>query len=155
MTNNNNTVTPEQLLAKGKLMPSGCIEWQFAKSKYGYGMISFHNKVIPANRLMLILLHGLPETKSVAMHLCDNPPCINPDHLRWGSHKDNTQDMMKKNRHKITPIYGENHGNAKLTYEAVEFIRANQNKITRKELADKFGVGLTTIGNVLQNKIWK
>ena len=62
MTNNNNNITPEQLLAKAKLMPNGCYEWQFAKSKYGYGMLSFQNKVITANRLMLILLYGLPES---------------------------------------------------------------------------------------------
>lgn len=156
MSNNNNNITPEQLLAKGKLMPSGCIEWQFAKSKHGYGMISFYNRVVTANRLMLTLTQGLPETKSVAMHLCDNPPCINPEHLRWGSHKENTQDMLVKNRHRTVLHYGEKHGNAKLTQEAVTFIRkAYGPDRTQRYLAKLFGVGTTTIGNVLAHKIWK
>lgn len=156
MSNNNNNITPEQLIAKGKLMPSGCIEWQFAKSAYGYGMISYHNKVMSANRLMLILLHGLPETKSVAMHICDNPPCINPEHLRWGSHKENSKDMMAKGRQTMPRLYGEAHANSKLTKEAVEFIRKVYGPdYSQKYLAKLFGVGKTTIGNVLSNKIWR
>ena len=153
---NNNNITPEELLAKTKMMPNGCREWQGAKSHFGYGMISYHNKVTTAQRLMLILLYGLPEVKSYAMHLCDNPPCINPDHLKWGTPKENTKDMMRKNRQRLNPNYGEKHHNAKLTREAVEFIRANYGaEWSALDLAKKFGVGKTTIFNVVYYRIWK
>jgi hypothetical protein len=156
MTNSNNNITPEQLLARAELKANGCIEWQRAKSKYGYGMISFNNRVIAANRLMLILLHGEPSTKSVAMHSCDNPPCINPDHLRWGTHQENSRDMVAKGRGKTTPISGPNHHNAKLNKEKADIIRFMlMLGKTKKELAEYYGVGKTTIGNIAKNKIWK
>lgn len=156
MTNNNSNITPEQLLAKGELKPNGCIEWKFAKSSYGYGMISYHNKVMTANRLMLILLHGLPETKSVAMHTCDNPPCINPDHLRWGSHKENSKDMMAKGRQTMPRLYGEDHARSKLTQEAVIFIRSEEGlALGRLALAKKFGVSRGTIDGVINKRVWR
>jgi hypothetical protein len=153
---NNNNITPEQLLERAELQPNGCIEWQKAKSKYGYGMISFHNKVMTANRLMLILLYGEPDTKSVAMHSCDNPPCINPDHLRWGSHQENSKDMVAKGREKIKPISGPTHHNAKLNKDKADEIRlllAVGN--THKYLAKLYSVAPSTIYSISKNNTWK
>ena len=45
------------------------------------------------------ITHGEPpNAKMVAMHSCDNPICIRPEHLKWGTKKQNTKDMMDKGR---------------------------------------------------------
>jgi len=154
--NSNNNITPQRLLERAEVMPNGCIEWQRARSAYGYGVVSFQNQVMTVNRLMLILLFGEPATKSVAMHLCDNPPCINPSHLRWGTHAENSQDMVAKNRRKSNPVTGIRHHNAKLNPELVAQIRsAHKQGFTQTELAQAFSVSKSTIGNIVHYRIWK
>lgn len=156
MSKNNPVHSVEQILSYTITTDTGCMEWQRAIGRHGYGVAWHNGKVTTAHRLMLIFAEGLPENKSVAMHLCDNPPCVNPDHLRWGSHKENSKDMVAKNRHTIKPMYGESHPNSKLTIDAVAFIRKNYGAdYPTKYLAALFGVGKTTIGNVLTNKIWR
>lgn len=156
MSKNNHFTSVEQILSYTITTANGCMEWQRARSRFGYGMIWHQGKAIPTNRLVLIFKDGLPEFKAVAMHSCDNPPCVNPDHLRWGTHKENSKDMVAKNRHTIKPMYGESHPNSKLTIDAVSFIRKNYGAdYPTKYLAALFGVGKTTIGNVLKNKVWK
>ena len=61
--------------------------------------------------------HGL-----FVMHVCDNPPCFNPNHLVVGTHKDNMKDMAAKGRKAV--LKGEASGNAKLTEDEVKEIRS-------------------------------
>ncbi|WP_442800462.1 HNH endonuclease signature motif containing protein [Sphingopyxis sp. 113P3] len=52
-----------------------------------------------AHRVACTIAHGSPpEGKASALHSCDNPPCCNPAHLRWGSHKENTADAIERDR---------------------------------------------------------
>lgn len=156
MSKNNHFTSVEQILSYTITTESGCMEWQRARSRFGYGMVWHRGKAISANRLALIFTIGEPETKSVAMHLCDNPPCINPDHLRWGTHSENSKDMVAKGRQVLNGKSGTEHHNAKLNLDAVAFIRkAYGADYSQKYLAKLFGVGETTIGNVLKNRIWK
>jgi hypothetical protein len=74
--------------------PEGeCWEWLGAKS-HGYAMLSRKH----ASHIALQVA-GKQKTASAALHSCDNPGCVNPDHLRWGTAAENVADMVSRNRH--------------------------------------------------------
>lgn len=81
------------------------------KSKHwnGYGLFTIATgkpggKKVAASRISCFLVHGrAPEGKPHALHSCDNPPCCNPNHLRWGHQGDNVQDAKERNRHVDPP----------------------------------------------------
>lgn len=87
-------------------MDSGC--WHFTGyiNKAGYGQIKIINNVIHAHRASWILHNGHVPSGLLVCHKCDNPKCVNPDHLFLGTHKDNAIDMVIKGRHRMT-VYGQ------------------------------------------------
>lgn len=79
-----------------------CWIWLGGKGRRGYGKFSFNkeNKYMPAHRASYILFKGeIPENMFMC-HSCDNPPCVNPDHLWYGTNKENQIDSIKKGRHR-------------------------------------------------------
>lgn len=85
---------------KARTVPNGdCWHWtRVCAGEMGYGMIRHLGKNMRANRVMYSLAKGpIPEGLFV-LHKCDNPKCINPDHLWLGTHQDNMDDMMRKDR---------------------------------------------------------
>lgn len=88
--------------------------------------------------------------QKVIMHTCDNPPCVNPDHLEIGTQIDNIRDRVKKGR----SAYYESNGNHKLTLKDVEFIRYFYGKRTIRELSDFFNVDRKTIIRIKKNQSW-
>lgn len=79
----------------------GCWEWLGARNGHGYGMINHSREGLSgarAHRVMYKLLVGDLSDESVLRHRCDNPPCVNPDHLTPGTHEDNMRDMAERGR---------------------------------------------------------
>ncbi len=81
-----------------------CWNWTGGKNEKGYGALRFLGERILAHRLSWIIHNGpIPEHDSYhgfcILHRCDNPSCVNPDHLFLGTHQDNMDDMVAKNRH--------------------------------------------------------
>lgn len=76
---------------------SGCWLWVGPINKYGYGDDRF-NEHRRAHRQSWIHHYGEIPEGMLVLHKCDVRSCINPDHLFLGTHKDNTQDMIKKGR---------------------------------------------------------
>lgn len=84
-------------------------------------------------------------------HICDNPSCVNPDHLVLGLIKDNMEDRTLRNGH--YQAKGSKHGGSKLTEEDVIAIRELPG--THAEKSVKYGVSKATIAAVRSYKIWK
>jgi hypothetical protein len=91
--------TIDTLLSKTK-QNGDCLEFTGALSDLGYGKVGYKGKVYMAHRLAYQLKNGGIPTGAVICHKCDNPACINPEHLFVGTHKDNIQDMIQKGRRK-------------------------------------------------------
>jgi len=101
----------DRILAKVAKDPaSGCWNWTgpyhatrpYPNNRYGY--ISIRKapgkwKSVDAHRAMWIALNGPTPSTVYVCHRCDNPLCVFPDHLFAGAPRDNTRDMIAKNRH--------------------------------------------------------
>ena len=89
----------EKLYAKVDAQGSAdeCHIWIGPKTRGGYGMITLGGHNVLAHRMTYALATG--ETHhEVVMHACDNPSCVNPKHLRGGTHQENVDDMLTKGR---------------------------------------------------------
>lgn len=79
---------------------TGCLEWTAGKSHFGYGKYHIKRVGFATHRIAWVLAHGpIPDGLCVC-HRCDNPPCLNEDHLFLGTMADNHADMRAKGRGK-------------------------------------------------------
>ena len=87
------------------------------------------------------------------LHKCDNPSCVNPEHLFTGTYRDNIDDMVNKSRHGL----GERNGRAKLSEKKVVQIRDlySSGKFTHDHLSEKFKVSPALISCIITKKLWK
>jgi hypothetical protein len=130
-----------------------CWIWCGYISKHGYGVSSYRSKSFLSHRLSWVLFKGfLPKELDVCHH-CDNPKCVNPDHLFLGTAKDNIRDCFNKKRksHK-----GEKHPRAKIQEkDVIKIFELRKNGWTHQKLADRFKLKQGTISNILHRRIWK
>lgn len=121
-----------------------CWEWTgYRKNKYGF--TEFSEQGIYAHRLSWLLHRGeIPEGMQV-LHKCDNPPCVNPDHLFLGTNQDNVADMRAKRRAVDPPVKrGIENFKATLTDGQVAQIIAAHG-VPQRKLARQFGASQSTI----------
>lgn len=137
-----------------------CWLWTGCRNRLGYGRIACggvtFNSIL-ANRASWILHFGpIPEGKCV-LHSCDNPPCVNPNHLFLGTHDDNMKDMVLKERATCADHHGEANGQAKLTTGQVQEIRLlyAAGDLTQRELGKQFHVARRTVGAITSGTNWK
>lgn len=149
----------EEFLSSLKRKASGCLEWSGACHKNGYGAVGIKDSPFPRNakphRYAYYLYYGVIP-KQMVLHKCDNRKCCNPEHLFLGTAHDNTQDMIKKGRHKYTPHRGSSNGMTKLSARDIPRIRKLlKNGETEISIADKFDVTRSAIGAIKHKRTWK
>lgn len=136
-----------------------CLEWSGALDIYGYGALTIERKVYKAHRFIYELLFGkLPSNISVC-HRCDNPKCVNPNHLWAGTHAENMKDMVSKGRLTKNRAIGERSGQSKITEKDVLEIRRIFRPYSRKfgapALGKRFGIAPTQVKNIIHRRNWK
>lgn len=128
------------------MIKSECILWEKAVNSSGYGVTWFGGKQHYAHRVAIGAKKG-----EVVLHICDNRLCVNPEHLRIGTHADNSTDMVSKNRQ----AKGEACGNSKLTTSEVITIRELKGKLSSRKVAKLFNISKTNVLDIWNNNIWK
>ena len=98
-----------------------CWNWVASKDRHGYGMLWFDGRLQVSSRVAYQLYVGKIPSGLCILHHCDNPACVNPDHLFLGTQADNVQDCENKGRG-VHPV-GEKHARSKLTSAQVVTIR--------------------------------
>lgn len=133
-----------------------CWEWQGVKDRDGYGQFGYENKIVLVHRLAYQFYYQCSEEEmkgKIVMHICDNPSCVNPDHLKLGTQKDNVQDCVQKGRRANQK--GQDNFNAKLTQYQVDKIRELASfGMSQEQLAKMFNVSRRTIHNIRNYKSW-
>jgi hypothetical protein len=150
-----------------------CWIWTGKLTFKGYGSIYPGADFIPPRRTIAthraswLLHYGEIPIGLWILHHCDNPPCIRPTHLFLGTAADNTRDMLAKGRaasgeraglrlHPESILRGEAHQNAKLKEPDIIHIRQlAANGICYADIAPMFGIARSTVGSIVQRRIWK
>lgn len=133
----------------------GCWEWAGPRDQDGYGClyVTVNGQLVQrAHRAAWALFRGPIPEGTLVRHRCDNPPCCNPDHLRLGTHQDNTDDKVSRNRQ----ASGRRLPQTRLTDEEVREIRATYRVVKRKsnatELAETYGVSQRYIMHLVSGR---
>ncbi len=131
-----------------------CWLWKGSKDGCGYGNFIFHGKCTHANRVSWKLFRGEIPKGLYVCHTCDNPSCVNPDHLFLGTQKQNMIDCSKKGR--MGNRKGTANANAKLTEQKVIEIRfMSFSGMNGGDICRKFGLSKSTLNNIKHRKTWK
>ncbi len=141
-----------------------CWKWLGTKDRRGYGRLNLGRRghgIAKAHRVSYALHFGDPGDLEVC-HRCDNPACVNPNHLFLGTHADNMADMAQKGYRK--GIYdgpthrnrGEKNGQSKLTEDDVQKIRtaATAGEKSQRQIAKEFGIRRQTISRIVRGECW-
>ncbi len=116
----------------------------------GYGWVMLGGKQVLAHRLAFAMGHGVDPAGKVVRHKCDNPPCVNPDHLELGTHADNMADKKRSG-----VVRGENNPCSKLTRVQVDRIMVLFESGARNvDVARDFGISATMAGYIRTGKKW-
>lgn len=129
----------------------GCWEWKAAKKGVGYGAFYFLGALRGAHRVSLYLFKGMPiDTNLDAMHSCDNPSCVNPSHLSYGTRGENMRDAASKGRTvNVNDWRGTKNPKSKLTNESrKELEKRILNGDRTKQIAEEFGLSTVRVQQI-------
>lgn len=134
--------------------------WVWKISKNGYPKFWTSKGIRSCSSISFELHYGIPvgtRNGECTLHKCDNPSCVNPNHLFLGTQKMNALDKSIKGRCNPNPPFGESHYLAKLNRSKVRKIRAlyKTRKYTQRILAQMFDVSTTSICYIVNKINWK
>ena len=132
-----------------------CILWRGGKGSDGYGLTKVNGKTVRAHRDAYIKYRGHIPDGMYVLHKCDVPLCVNPDHLFLGTHQDNSDDMVSKNRQ--SRLKGEDHGRSILKEKDIPHIKCliEEGRYTYDEIAAIFNCSKSTISDIKNRRSWR
>lgn len=147
------TTLSERFEDKVELIPfSTCHWWNGCQARGGYGQIWIDGKMKLAHRTAYELYVGPIPDDLLALHKCDNPTCVNPDHLFLGTQADNMLDKVEKGR--LSDHKGEQNGYSKLTDDDVAEIRSMEGTMAQHEIGSLFGVSQGSVCRIFRRQTW-
>lgn len=137
-----------------KRSATSCWEWTGAKNRHGYGNFFHDRSSWKAHRFSYLIAHGeIPDNLHV-LHECDNPPCVNPAHLRIGTAKDNMFDRDSRGRQ--ADHRGIYNGRAKLReIDVIKIFTLQKSGQLQTEIATRLGVSQSTISRIIRGDGWR
>ncbi len=133
-----------------------CWLWTGCCDKQGYGRINAggkHGHSLFAHRVSWQIFNGDIPSEMCVCHSCDNPRCVNPDHLFIGTHSDNMKDCESKHRRRHGFNKGEVNGQCKLSDMDVAYIRIMfAEGYTQADLSRIFNVSPSQVYRIVRNK---
>ena len=126
----------------------GCWPFTGYVASHGYGQFSYGDVRVRAHRFSWLMSRGpIPEGYNVCHH-CDNPRCVNPNHLFLGLQRDNMHDAVRKGRKRAW-------GLQKLNADQVREIRALcAAGALQRDVAARFGIARNTVSGIVNRKSW-
>ena len=140
---------------KGK--PDQCWEWSGNRNRKGYGNMvvgtfGITRRTYPAHRLSYLIKHGSLPAGKVVRHKCDNPKCVNPNHLEIGLPVHNIRDAVER----LGMNQGEKNGNSKVTRELVLEMRQLYAVGARIfQIAAATRLSHSTVHGIVKQKRWR
>lgn len=143
----------QRILEKTRPGENGCIEWTGIRNKAGYGLVSMKqgdkHRMVPAHRALYMIKTGLTLGRfEFVCHHCDNPGCVNFEHLFEGTPKDNVHDMLKKGRN--AKQFRPHKRVRKYTHEQIREVKEWEG--SNAEIAAKFGMTLGYVSAIRSGK---
>lgn len=129
---------------------TGCWIWQLRLNEGGYGRMSYNGRTELAHRASYKIHCGPIEPGLYVLHQCDTRSCVNPAHLKLGTHRDNMAEMVVRGRargHLPTERY------SALTIEQVREIRDADERVC--VLARRYKVAHSTVSRIKSGKAWR
>ena len=128
------------------IKPSGCWFYAGRRNEYGYGIFQIEAELHRVHRLVYEHCVGAVPDGMLVLHDCDHPPCCCPSHLHVGDKRDNMQECLQRTQKH----------NSVLRPEHVREIREayKNRKATKKRLAERYGVSVDAISELLNGKTW-
>lgn len=150
------TMPLKERFERGFYVTPGCWIWTAKKNRKNYGILKMQKngrpKTYSAHRLSYEFYIGaIPDGLHVC-HSCDNPSCVNPDHLWAGTNKENVADKMQKGRWRGGDRVGSKHPMAKISEETVIKIRADTRKT--RIIAEELGLTYSHVALIKSYQIW-
>ena len=153
------SVIPDKIIARfwghvDRGAAGDCWLWRDHADKDGYGRFIYQVNGVrhhhPATHLALHLDGKVrPPDWPFALHSCDNPPCVNPAHLSWGTNAENMVHRSVRDR----LARGERHGMTRLQENDIHRIRADSR--SSPKVARDFGVSESTVQKIRRGECWQ
>lgn len=147
------------------IQATGCWEWSGSRLETGYGRFRLGDDFYYAHRTAQELWNGpLTPARPQALHSCDNPPCINPEHLRAGTAQDNADDFVVRGRSRprgageplpqswVTEPRACAHAVRRAKYDPCEVFALRAAGLTQAQIARRLGTSQSHVSVVLSGK---